>query len=137
MSEAVRLYYAALERLKQNKPTNVEKGTAINKDTVALEAGKKRGSIRKRPGFDQLIEEIESAGQSISKRRTNKGAAERVLEMNKTLADLEAENDMLKARYMSLLYLNYEMANQMRKHNLDVPKYGQVVDFTIDSKLPL
>lgn len=137
MSEAVRLYYAALERLKQNKPTNVEKGTAVNKDTVALEAGKKRGSIRKRPGFEQLIKDIELAGQSGRKRRTNKGAAERVLEMTETLAALEAENDMLKARYMSLLYLNYEMANQMRKHNLDVPKFGQVIDLAIDSILPI
>ena len=40
-------YYAALERLKANKPEVLPKGSAINNDTVALEAGRKRGSIKK------------------------------------------------------------------------------------------
>ena len=40
-------YYAALERLKANKPIILPKGSAINNDTVALEAGRKRGSIKK------------------------------------------------------------------------------------------
>lgn len=40
-------YYATLERLKTNKPTILAKGSAINNDTVALEAGRKWGSIRR------------------------------------------------------------------------------------------
>jgi len=45
----------------------VPKGTAICKDTVALEAGRKRGSIKKsRNGFGDLIAAIESAAQSQS-----------------------------------------------------------------------
>jgi len=40
-------YYAALERLKVNKPNLLPKGSVINNDTVALEAGHKRGSIKK------------------------------------------------------------------------------------------
>ena len=40
---ALNEYYATLERLKVNKP----KGSAINNDMVALEAGRKRGSIKK------------------------------------------------------------------------------------------
>lgn len=44
---ALNEYYAALERLKVNKPTIITKGSAINNDTVALEAGRKRGSIKK------------------------------------------------------------------------------------------
>lgn len=35
-------YYAALARLKANKPTVLAKGSAINNDTVALEAGRIR-----------------------------------------------------------------------------------------------
>lgn len=51
-------YYAALERLKANKPTVLPKGSAINNDTVALEAGRKRGSIKK-SRHAALIEVIE------------------------------------------------------------------------------
>ena len=39
-------YYAALERLKANKPIVLPKGSAINNDTVAMEAGRKRGSTK-------------------------------------------------------------------------------------------
>ena len=55
-------YYAALERLKANKPTVLPKGSAINNDTVALEAGRKRGSIKK-SRHAALVEAIELAAQ--------------------------------------------------------------------------
>ena len=59
---ALNEYYAALERLKANKPTVLPKGSAINNDTVALEAGRKRGSIKK-SRHAALIEAIELAAQ--------------------------------------------------------------------------
>jgi len=59
---AVNEYYAALERLKANKPTVLPKGSAINNDTVALEAGRKRGSIKK-SRHAALVEAIEQAAQ--------------------------------------------------------------------------
>ena len=40
-------YEDALERLINNQTINVPKGSKINNDTVALEAGRKRGSIKK------------------------------------------------------------------------------------------
>ena len=55
-------YDAALERLKANKPTILPKGSAINNDTVALEAGRKRGSI-KRSRHAALVQAIELAAQ--------------------------------------------------------------------------
>ncbi len=52
-------YYKALERLINNKPINVPKNTKINNDTVALEAGRKRGSIKKsREIFSDLLTKI-------------------------------------------------------------------------------
>lgn len=52
-------YYKALERLINNKPINVPKNTKINNDTVALEAGRKRGSIKKsREIFSDLLKKI-------------------------------------------------------------------------------
>ena len=61
-------YYEALHRLINNNPVNVPKNSKINKDTVALEAGRKRGSIKKsREVFLELIEAIEKASAEKSK----------------------------------------------------------------------
>jgi len=58
-------YWDALERLKKNQPLHCSKGTTINNDTVALEAGRKRGSIKKsRPGFSKLIDAINETAKS-------------------------------------------------------------------------
>jgi mannitol-specific phosphotransferase system IIBC component len=60
--KAIDDYYDALQRLIDNKPLNIPKGSKINNDTVALEACRKRGSIKKsREGFDQLINDILNA----------------------------------------------------------------------------
>ena len=56
-------YYAALERLKANKSNVLPKGSAINNDTVALEAGRKRGSIKK-SRYAALVQAIELAAQA-------------------------------------------------------------------------
>jgi hypothetical protein len=62
MNETLQDYFAALERLKSNNPINVPKNSKINKDIVALEAGRKRGSIkRSREMFLELIEAINIA----------------------------------------------------------------------------
>lgn len=59
MSDVVNDYYEALKRLKRGKPVNVPKGTRITNDSVALEAGRKKGSIKKsRPIFTELIKDI-------------------------------------------------------------------------------
>ncbi len=67
MSEALKEYFQALDRLKSGKPMRVAKGTRINNDNVALEAGRKKGSIKKsRPVFKDLIEAIEAAAAEQS-----------------------------------------------------------------------
>lgn len=55
-------YNAAFLRLLENRPTRVPIGTKINNDTVALEAGRKRGSLKKsRIEHLPLIEKIRKA----------------------------------------------------------------------------
>ena len=55
----IKEYFEALERLKKNKPLNVPIGTKITNDAVSLEAGRKKGTIKKsREIFIELIEEI-------------------------------------------------------------------------------
>jgi hypothetical protein len=74
---AVDNYMSALERLKNNTPVVLPKGTRISKDTVALEAGRKRSSIKKsRPQFANLIEEIELAASIQSKPEEDSKAKE-------------------------------------------------------------
>ncbi|WP_406833873.1 hypothetical protein [Pseudomonas asiatica] len=59
-------YRAALQRLVSNNTINLPKNSSINKDTVALEAGRKRGSIKKsRKEHAQLILEITAAASAF------------------------------------------------------------------------
>ena len=61
-------YFDALERLKSGKPVNVPKGTKICNDSVSLEAGRKKGTIKKsRPLFNDLINAIGVAANAESK----------------------------------------------------------------------
>ncbi|APW65278.1 hypothetical protein LPB137_05160 [Poseidonibacter parvus] len=63
-SETIDDYFEALERLKNNVPIRIPKGSKINNDNVSLEAGRKKGTIKKsRPVFDELIEEIKKANE--------------------------------------------------------------------------
>ncbi len=107
---AIDEYFSALDRLKKNTPVRLPKGTAISKDTVAMEAGRKRSSIkRSRSVFEPLIAEIElavatqnssqhKARDSIDKVKAEKKhyqllyhqALNRELMLVKRLADLES-----------------------------------------------
>jgi hypothetical protein len=64
MSSAITDYFEALERLKAGRPINVPKGTKITNDSVSLEAGRKKGTIKKaRPVFAALIGSIDAAAK--------------------------------------------------------------------------
>ncbi len=68
-------YFDALDRIKNNTPIRIPKGSRINKDLVALEAGKTRGSIKKsRETFATLINEIEIAAQLQAEQEDNSSA---------------------------------------------------------------
>lgn len=129
ISATVKEYLDALERLKKNAPVNVPKGSPINKDQVALEAGRKRGTIRNRPGFESLIAEIELASEQPQPtkkiRRHNNPNQTAEIEL------LKRDLDVARSRYMSLLYLNAEMAKVIRKLGGEVPQYGTVMDIHI------
>jgi len=68
MTEILKEYFDALERLKRGNPVNVPKGTKITNDSVSLEAGRKKGTIkRSRPMFGDLIEAINAAAKAPTK----------------------------------------------------------------------
>src|SRR5690606_22470915 len=62
MPDILKDYFEALERLRNGKPVNVPKGTKITNDSVSVEAGRKKGTIKKsRPVFIDLINAINGA----------------------------------------------------------------------------
>ena len=62
MSSALIDYFEALERLIRGRPVNVSKGAKITNDNVSMEAGRKKGTIKKsRPVFKELIDSIDAA----------------------------------------------------------------------------
>lgn len=67
MADTLKEYFDALKRLKEGRPENVRKGTKINNDSVSLEAGRKKGTIkRSRPVFGSLIAAIDMAAKENS-----------------------------------------------------------------------
>jgi len=70
MPDILKDYFQALERLKSGKPVNVPKGSKITNDSVSLEAGRKKGTIKKsRPIFSELIQSIAAAAKAEGKSR--------------------------------------------------------------------
>jgi hypothetical protein len=79
MHSVLNEYFEALERLKKDRPINIPKGSKITNDNVSLEAGRKKGTIKKsRPVFKALIDAIDAA------------AAEKAQPENATKTALEA-----------------------------------------------
>lgn len=90
MSSALTDYFEALERLIKGRPINIPKGSKITNDNVSLEAGRKKGTIKKsRPIFKSLIDAIEAA------------AGAQLLPLDSTKAALDAAKAEA-ARYRTL-----------------------------------
>lgn len=106
-------YYAALERLKANKPMVLPKGSAINNDTVALEAGRKRGSIKK-SRHAALIEAIELAAQQagqnvLSPTQQIEQAKSKTKAVKSDYEQLKEDYEKLLEKVNSLLLENFEL----------------------------
>ncbi|MFW1909360.1 hypothetical protein ACG9HW_02105 [Acinetobacter ursingii] len=106
-------YYAALERLKANKPIILPKGSAINNDTVALEAGRKRGSIKK-SRHAALIESIEQAAQQV--RQNVLSPAQQVVKAKTKTKAVKNDYEQLQEDYEKLL----EKCNSLLLENFEL-----------------
>ena len=112
-------YYAALERLKANKPTILPKGSAINNDTVALEAGRKRGSI-KRSRHAALVQAIELAAQQegqnvLSPTQQIEKAKNKTKAVKGDYEQLRGDYEKLLEKCNSLLLENFELRQTIAK----------------------
>ena len=106
-------YYAALERLKANKPIVLPKGSAINNDTVAMEAGRKRGSIKK-SRHAALIEAIEQAAQAAEQNVLS--PAQRIEQAKTKTKAVKSDYEQLKEDYEKLL----EKCNSLLLENFEL-----------------
>lgn len=106
-------YYAALERLKANKPIILPKGSAINNDTVAMEAGRKRGSIKK-SRHAALIEAIEHAAQAAGQNVLS--PTQQIEQAKSKTKTVKSDYEQLKEDYEKLL----EKANSLLVENFEL-----------------
>ena len=112
--KSIEEYQAALKRLKENRPLRVPKGSKINKDTVALEAGRKRGSIKKsRPAFAGLIADI----QKNSKRQNSilAKAELKASRMRSVAQDFESLYENALNRELMLLHKISQLEQEFQK----------------------
>ena len=114
---ALNEYYAALERLKANKPNILAKGSAINNDTVALEAGRKRGSIKK-SRHAALVQEIELAAQQagqnvLSSTQQIEQAKSKTKAVKSDYEQLQEDYEKLLEKCTSLLVENFELRQKL------------------------
>ncbi|MDD0998450.1 hypothetical protein M5G20_21635 [Pseudomonas sp. TNT2022 ID1044] len=131
---AVEDYCAALQRLIEEKTLSVPKGSAINKDTVALEAGRKRGSIKKSRGeHAQLIAKIESAAaaqleqaklspsQEFEKQKALKKAAQ------VKLKSLKEDYELALTKIVSLVHENHMLKEHIKGLTDELRRDNQIV----------
>jgi hypothetical protein len=105
MPDILKDYFEALERLKRDKPVNVPKGTKITNDSVSLEAGRKKGTIKKsRSIFSDLIEAIDAAAEAEAKPRD---------EMRERLDDAKAEAARYRALWEEALAREVSLVKQL------------------------
>lgn len=127
-------YLAALDRLERDEPQILPKGTLISNDTTALEAGRKRGSI-KRLRHPELCKKIDEAAErqrsrvevvSVSsvedvKKSKSTGADKALKEQYKTL---ERDYKIALQKNISLVYEVFTL----KKKIADLEKKGNEQD---------
>ncbi len=103
MSKTLKNFYDALQRLIDEKPKVITGTYSINNDTVALEAGRKRGTIKKsRPELAELIvaiTEAEAVRTGKSKDTNIDIRDQKLQEAQDRIKELEDELSEFKDKY--------------------------------------
>ena len=121
------LTYDALQRLVDGKPKVIAGAYSINNDTVALEAGRKRGTIKKsRPELAELIVAITEAealrtGQSGNTKidiRDQKlqEAQDRIKALENQLSELEDKYKKQLAQLNILSFRNLQLHREVQSN---------------------
>jgi hypothetical protein len=105
--EALSDYFEALERLKKRR-------AKISNDAVAIEASRKKGSIKKsRPTFAQLISAINAA--AVEHSAPGNEQKERLIRAKQNAENLREQLDASHARELSLLAELFDLRKRLAK----------------------
>ncbi|USE83854.1 hypothetical protein [Acinetobacter tibetensis] len=120
MSKALINLNEALNRLISNTPIRVPKGSKINNDTVALEAGLKRGAVkRSRPELAELLDDIKEAeakrlGKEYSKKNSKIVLQTETLKLKQQLKELQDKYDAQLSQINSLIFENHQLKREIQ-----------------------
>lgn len=120
MSKALINLNEALNRLISNTPIRVPKGSKINNDTVALEAGLKRGAVkRSRPELAELLDDIKEAeakrlGKEYSKKNSKIVMQNEALKLKQQLKELQEKYDAQLSQINSLIFENHRLKREIQ-----------------------
>jgi hypothetical protein len=115
MSEAVTEYEEALDRLVNNKPKRVPVGTRINNNSVAKEAGRKKGSVRARPGFHDLLQAIKDAAEAQPEQELKEKASERLARVQEDQRRYKKLYEDALSRELSWLAMIVDLQEELQK----------------------
>lgn len=119
MSKALINLYNALGRLKTDSPIHVPKGSKINNDTVALEAGLKRGAVkRSRPELSELLDDIKEAetqriGKEYNKKNSRIVMQKEALKLKQQLKELQEKYNAQLSQINSLIFENHKLRSEL------------------------
>jgi len=119
MSKALINLNEALIRLVSNTPIRVPKGSKINNDTVALEAGLKRGAVkRSRPELAELLDNIKEAeakrlGKEYSEKNSKIVMQHETLKLKQQFKELQEKYDVQLSQINSLIFENHRLKQEL------------------------
>lgn len=102
---AEQLFENAFQRLKDNSPQVLQKGSHVSQNNVAREAGCDPSALRK-SRYPKLIAEIQQWVQSYSEQNTSQSPRQRLMKQrarNRTLADRLLDAKLAADKALSML----------------------------------
>ena len=136
MSKALINLNEALNRLIANTPIRAPKSSKINNDTVALEAGLKRGAVkRSRPELAELLDNIKEAeakrlGKEYSKKNSKIVMQNETLKLKQQLKELQEKYDVQLSQINSLIFENHRLKRE--NQFLNEEKNNKIIGFKIN-----
>lgn len=128
---AVNDYLAALDRMINGCPEIVPVGCAINNDTVALEAGRKRGSI-KRKRYPDLCRAIDEAAERQQLKVADSISSTNLEHVSSTDKGLQNQYKALEKDYNVALQKNISLVYEvftLKKKVDELEKKTNVLNF--------
>ncbi|ENW31391.1 hypothetical protein PFCIP103579_2397 [Prolinoborus fasciculus] len=137
MSRAIDNFYDALQRLIEGKPKIIVGSYSINNDTVAIEAGRQRGTIKKsRSELADLLIAIAEAEQKRTGHSSSGGmnayevklqaAQDKIEKLESKLQEIQDKYDKQLAQLNTLSFRNLELQRKVQKTNTSE---NQLLDF--------